>query len=142
MISPRLEAKIERIPESGCWLWTAALQSNGYGYTRDSSGMRLAHRAVYTALRGPIPAGLDLDHLCRVRCCVNPAHLEPVTRQVNLLRGTPGAWMKRVAASRNACAAGHEYTPENTRMRGKTRLCRICERAHGRRHDAKRRRPS
>lgn len=83
----RLAAKIERGPEGACWIWTGARQTTGYGNILYLGKVRLAHRLVYEILRGPIPDGLDLDHLCRVRWCVNPDHLEPVTRSVNLKRG-------------------------------------------------------
>jgi len=65
-----------------CWLWTGPLNPGGYG----TNGGRLAHRVVYERLIGQIPAGLTLDHLCRVRNCVNPQHLEPVTIAENLRR--------------------------------------------------------
>lgn len=67
----------------GCWEWTGPKTAGGYGLFAQTS----AHRAVYERLRGPIPEGLDLDHLCRNRGCVNPAHMEPVTRSENLRRG-------------------------------------------------------
>lgn len=73
---------------SPCWIWQGYVNKNGYAKaTRSDGRMGLAHRVVYAEVRGPIPAGLDLDHLCRVRACVNPEHLEPVTRSENLRRG-------------------------------------------------------
>lgn len=90
---PRLPARITsrlRVdPATGCWLWTGFVQKlTGYAQIRMGNGYRpCAHRAVYTLLAGAIPAGLTLDHLCRVRHCVNPAHLEPVTAKENCLRG-------------------------------------------------------
>jgi hypothetical protein len=74
-------------PHGECWVWTGATEHNGYARFWLDGKMRYAHRVAYEWFRGPIPAGLDLDHLCRVRNCVNPYHLEAVTRQVNLLRG-------------------------------------------------------
>lgn len=72
----------------GCWLYAGAIEHNGYGAIMvDGRKKRKAHRVVYEALVGPIPAGLDLDHLCRARNCVRPAHMEPVTRSQNLRRG-------------------------------------------------------
>lgn len=71
------------IDENGCWIWKGYVAKHGYGY----QGRVPAHRAVYIEHRGVIPPGLDLDHLCRVRACVNPDHLEPVTRAENLRRG-------------------------------------------------------
>lgn len=109
-----------------CWLWIGARYSNGYG--NFFVAMRqpvLAHRYAYELLAGPIPAGLTLDHLCRVRHCVNPAHLEPVTHRENVLRGD--GWSGR-NARKTHCPAGHPYTDENTRIERKNqRKCRICE---------------
>lgn len=79
---------MRRIQKGDCWEWTGALfQGTGYGQVWADGTTRLAHRVVYELLVGPIPVGLDLDHLCRNRSCVNPAHLEPVTRRVNVQRG-------------------------------------------------------
>lgn len=72
--------------EGGCWLWTGTRNRGGYGDFRMPEGPRRAHRLAYENLVGPIPEGLELDHLCRVRNCVNPQHLEPVTRSENARR--------------------------------------------------------
>jgi hypothetical protein len=110
--------------DNGCWLWQGARFANtGYGAVagRDRR-QRLAHRSSYRLIVGPIPDGLQLDHLCRVRSCVNPAHLEPVTARENIRRSPI-----HVGAAA-ACPAGHEYTAENTyRVRGR-RYCRECMR--------------
>lgn len=76
---------------TGCWLWTRDT-SNTYGYGRFKMPGRyaVAHRVAYESVRGPIGSGLDLDHLCRVRHCINPAHLEPVTKAENVRRGLVG----------------------------------------------------
>lgn len=85
-IAQRIWAKVE-VDESGCWIFTGA-KTNGYGFVAAADRrMAYPHRVMYEVLVGPIPEGLDIDHLCRVRACCNPHHLEPVTRQVNLLRG-------------------------------------------------------
>lgn len=86
-LSARIEGKIERVTESGCWIWTAHCHNKGYGVVSVDRKMRLAHRMAYELTYGQVQKGLDLDHLCRVRCCVNPAHLEPVTRLENVRRG-------------------------------------------------------
>lgn len=73
--------------ESGCWLWTGIVGANGYGRARRGQRKISAHRVVYEQHMGPISDDLMLDHLCRVRHCVNPAHLEPVTNAENQRRG-------------------------------------------------------
>ena len=80
-------------PNSGCWLWMGYVSATGYGRVpslENSDRSRQAHRVAYELVHGPIPPGLEPDHLCRVRCCINPDHIEPVTRQLNTLRGLRG----------------------------------------------------
>lgn len=86
-LATKLEVRTERVTETGCWVWTGRLNRNGYGRVYHAGKERMAHRLTYELLVGPIPEGLVLDHVCRVRCCRNPYHLEPVTVQVNTLRG-------------------------------------------------------
>ena len=75
----------EKIDASGeCWLWTGATNRHGYAHVRYEGRVARAHRVVYQLLVGPIPAGRDLDHICRVRLCVNPEHLRPLTRAENM----------------------------------------------------------
>lgn len=109
-----------------CWLWTGGLKSGGYGSFYSDGRSHAAHRFAYELEVGPIPEGLTLDHLCRVRTCVNPLHLEPVTRKVNTLRGIgPTALHKR----KTRCPEGHEYDETNTRIRPNGgRDCRECHR--------------
>ncbi len=90
-IIERLLSHVSPEPNCGCWLWTASLDTKGYGQINIGSGavktiMACAHRQMYIAIKGAIPEGLELDHLCRVRCCVNPDHLEPVTAAENIHR--------------------------------------------------------
>lgn len=118
----RLLSKVERFGE--CWFWVGAISDTGYGNAYYKGRMQPAHRAIYKLLVGAIPDGHELDHLCRVRPCVNPAHLEAVTPRVNQSRGmSPSA----VAVRTNRCQRGHELTFENTivRVNGK-RGCRTC----------------
>lgn len=86
-LHPRLAARLEAVPFSGCWVYAGELNRNGYGRVWVEGERRMAHIAAYEALVGPVPEGLVLDHLCRVRCCCNPHHLEPVTVRENTLRG-------------------------------------------------------
>lgn len=116
---------------SGCWLWTAAIAWNGYGNFRLEGRSAFAHRVAYTWIVGPVASELDLDHLCRVRNCVNPEHLEPVTRRENLLRGEG---ITAVNAKKTHCPKGHPYNETNTYRppTGHSRGCRICRQATAR----------
>lgn len=111
-----------------CWVWRAGATGRGYGAAYVNGRQYPAHRLAYSVLRGEIPSGLDLDHLCRNRRCVNPDHLEPVTRRENLLRSPITLTAQKAAQSE--CIRGHEFTPENTRIRKSdgTRHCRVCQR--------------
>lgn len=104
-----------------CRLWTGSLNRTGYGATRDGSGKSVrVHRLTYTLLVGPIPEGLTIDHLCNVRHCVNPDHLEPVTIAENIRR----AYLRR-----DRCKAGHPFTADSFYWNGRQRVCRPCGRA-------------
>ncbi len=112
----------------GCWEWTASRTTAGYGQTSVAGKYRMAHRALYELLVGPIPNGLQLDHLCRNRGCVRPDHLEPVTQAENLRRGE--RWQQR----KTHCPQGHEYDEANTYVtpsRPTARYCRECNRVTG-----------
>ncbi len=110
-------------PFTGCWVWMGALVG-GYGVMgkgRAGEGLVRVHRFSYEYFIGPIPSGLEPDHLCRLRCCANPLHLEPVTRQVNFLRGQhPTAINFRA----NLCRYGHSMD-DSYKYRG-ARACRTC----------------
>ena len=109
-------------PNTGCWLWTAAI-ARGYGVFWFEGRQGPAHRYAYERWAGPIPDGLQLDHLCRVRNCVNPNHLEPVTCRENLLRGET---FNATNAARTHCPQGHEYDEKNTYVWRSQRHCRPC----------------
>lgn len=125
----RFWVKVEKTET--CWVWTGAKSNTGYGsfFLRKVNGVTRnthAHRWAYQALVGPIPDGMQIDHLCRNRACVRPDHLEAVTPRVNMLRGiAPAAVVQRT----NRCLRDHEYTPENTYWRPdgtNKRQCRQC----------------
>ncbi|MCC5574563.1 HNH endonuclease [Microtetraspora sp. AC03309] len=107
-----------RISDSGCWDWTGTIQSAGYGMTTLHGRRMLSHRASLTIWApGMSLDGLQVDHLCRNKTCVNPWHLEPVTQAENL---------RRQGEAVTHCPSGHEYTPENTYRSPKQPNCRRC----------------
>lgn len=125
-LSDRFWPKVKKTDT--CWLWTASIRRDGYGQIRGEDGRNLsAHRVAYASVIGPVPIGLELDHLCRVRRCVNPAHLEPVTHRENDIRGTGAA---AVNAAKTACHRGHPLVDDNLYVRPNGwRTCRSCQRA-------------
>lgn len=127
----RFLAKVDKTET--CWLWHGASKASGYGVMRigpASAGMVYVHRFSYELYVGPIPDGLQIDHLCRVRNCVNPSHLEPVTLQVNVMRSDhPIAIRRRTGL----CKWGHPITPDNTYLRADgTTECLPCRRERAR----------
>jgi hypothetical protein len=132
-LADRLSAKIDKTDPSGCWLWTASRKPCGYGQINLNGRPRPAHRVVYELLVGPIPAGLQLDHLCRVRSCVNPEHLEPVTSRENTRRGRAVEALRELAAQMTHCKSGHPLSGPNMYVDAKGhRLCRACRRGWAR----------
>jgi hypothetical protein len=113
---------------AACWIWTGSHDGDGYGRHYLNGSPCGAHRFAYELLVGPIPDGLVIDHLCRVRNCVNPAHMEPVTNAENVRRGG--------CSIRTHCPQGHPYDEANTRVALGRRHCRACgrEKARARRH--------
>jgi hypothetical protein len=128
----KLEDKI--FPENGCMLWTAFRNPDGYGMFRGENGLVLSTRWIYRRLRGLIPKGLQLDHLCGVKACINPDHLEPVTPGENTRRGN-------ATFRPTHCKNGHPFSEDNTYTDERTghRQCRECTRTR-RRANRKRRR--
>lgn len=134
-VMERLEKRIYRVPFSGCWLWTGYVSPDGYGRIGVGNKTAPAHRVALGILEANQP--FEVDHLCRVRCCVNPAHLELVTHTVNVLRGTsPSANHAR----RTHCVKGHllQAVPDRPSLRGKQkRECPICRAAYMRSYNAR-----
>ncbi len=111
------------VPESGCWLWIGNTNEKGYGHFKFNEKTVKAHRYAYEHKKGKIPDGLELDHLCRVRCCINPSHLEAVTHKVNVQRGETGKY-----ARSDLCLRGHSLFGDNLYIVPSTgkRQCRAC----------------
>jgi len=124
---------------TGCWEWTGSLNAGGYAHIIDDAGNRQpAHRAAYEIFKGSVPVSLEIDHLCRVRHCVNPDHLEAVTKQENIRRGEAGLYMKLRAAFKTHCKRGHALSADNVYVRPDGfRACRTCLRAGARQWKAK-----
>jgi hypothetical protein len=119
----RFWEKVDKDGRNGCWVWTASLR-NGYGHFGYSEGdARYAHRLSYEWLRGDIPVEMTIDHLCRNRLCVNPDHLEVVSRGENARRGL------KVRPEKTHCPRGHPYVGDNVRVNSRgARECRTCKR--------------
>jgi hypothetical protein len=124
----RVLSKLHVQHPAGCWWWTRATNAGGYGVVGKGgrgAGNMLAHQAVYRLLVGPIPDGLEPDHLCRNPPCCNPDHLEIVTPRENVMRGYSRS---RRNAERTTCNYGHPWTPDNIYWNGKYRRCKECVR--------------
>lgn len=117
------------VSESGCWIWLGVTNTYGYGRVLWNNRHLMAHRVSYELFKGPISADLQTDHLCKVRCCINPDHLEAVTPRVNTMRSRA---VSAVNAAKTHCINGHTFDTENTRTyhRGSVtgRVCRACKR--------------
>lgn len=116
-----------------CHIWVPCASQGGYGQIRIRGVLRFAHTIMFEEANGPVPVGLELDHLCRVRRCCNPAHLEAVTHAENIRRGQWGARAAQALAALTHCKNGHPFDDANTRLRfvdGRAqRVCRACIRA-------------
>lgn len=116
-----------------CWPWLASKTSRGYGQIK-LDRHSLAHRIAFELIKGKIPDGLQIDHLCRNRSCCNPSHMEAVTQRENVLRGIG---ITAIYARKTRCLNGHEFTPANTKYipsRPKSRRCIACDRARSLAH--------
>ena len=125
--------QVDKTNEYGCWTWTGYVDPKGYARILVHGHNQYIHRFSYVLHKGPIPDGFTIDHLCRTRHCINPAHLEAVTIKVNNNRGF-GAWATRVrATTRTHCQRGHAFTQENSMiLPDGIRRCRTCHRKRGR----------
>lgn len=134
-LMPRIYEGETSHDELPCWLFRGSHNPQGYGQIgkgRRGEGQQLTHRVTYTYFRADVPEGLDLDHLCRVRGCCNPWHLEPVTRRVNNLRAVG---LGKSNLKKTHCPYGHAYDEANTyRAPGtpNSRMCRACSRLRAR----------
>ena len=118
----RLMKHVVPVPESGCWLWDGYWSTKGYGITTLKNNPYYAHRVMYESLRGPVPKDMELDHLCRVKCCVNPDHLEIVTGAENMRRGFSPSGINR---RKTHCLRGHLLSGDNL-YGNRGRDCREC----------------
>jgi hypothetical protein len=131
-VCERIKDRSLPVPWTGCWLWLGHLDRDGYGsISLGRERTQRVHRASYEAFVGPIPDGYVIDHKCRVRCCVNPDHLEPVTPRENVLRGESGA---AEFARRTHCKRGHQLVvfvaEQDPSFR--IRICMECQRISNR----------
>jgi hypothetical protein len=125
-IEKRFWGKVNKADNTdSCWIWLGAKIPDGYGQISATA----AHRLSWQIQNGEVPQELELDHLCRVRHCVNPWHLEPVTTRENILRGQGLAAQN---ARKTHCNKGHEFNENNTRIWDNKRFCRSCERERSR----------
>ncbi|MEE8207870.1 MAG: HNH endonuclease signature motif containing protein [Nitrosomonadaceae bacterium] len=133
--SERFKEKCEKVTESGCIIWICSTDKNGYGTTQYNGKVTYAHRAAYIEKNGEIPNGLEIDHLCRVRSCVNPDHLEAVTHKENCNRSISHNTLK------THCPEGHPYSGDNLYFykKGNKRDCKACARERDKKYSLNKR---
>lgn len=122
-----------------CWMWMGSKNNGGYGTASFRGKPEMVHRIMYELLKGPLEKRVVLDHLCRVRGCCNPAHLEPVSQSVNLRRGEAGKITGARQKAKTHCAQGHLFDDLNTyNTKGGKRACRECSRIRHKKVNARR----
>jgi hypothetical protein len=126
-------AKVEKKGHLGCWVWTGAINPKGYGTFNTGETTTTAHRYAYELLVGPVPEEMQLDHICRVRACVRPTHLEVVTQSENVMRGKSFAVTN---AQKVYCDHGHALTPDNSYGYKSRRQCIQCAQDAARKQSA------
>lgn len=133
----RFWTKVQRGPEADCWQWIGAKSSGGYGRFYYDGHLREAHRVSYEQSKGAIPDGLVIDHICRTRACVNPAHLRAVTRYQNVHENSEA--VPHLYSLRATCNHGHPLSGDNLIFKGGIRACLECKRIQQAKHVAKKR---
>lgn len=136
LLKDRFWGKVAKIDDSDCWEWLGQLNTNGYGVVylsriecnEPNRRLKMAHRIAYEFMVGPIPHTLTIDHLCKNTRCVNPRHMEPVTRGENTLRGNTTSAKNKMKVY---CPKGHMYSESNTYLHKRknntiSRDCKIC----------------
>ena len=124
------ERKIKIEPLTFCWEWTACKFRQGYGLFHFNGKDGSAHRFAYEYWKGKIPAGLEIDHLCNNKKCVNPSHLEAVTHAEHMRRVIIPKGIYSREGKKTHCPQGHEYNEKNTFFRKSGRQCKICAKIH------------
>ena len=108
-----------------CWIWGGGLSGKGYASFWGNGHRGYGHRWAYEFLRGPVASGLEIDHLCRVHACVNPFHMEAVTRRTNQRRGNS---VSGINHRKKACIRGHPFSPQNVMVKKRGHDCKVCHR--------------
>lgn len=127
---PRLKKRLlsHRKISKGCWIWTAYVQKNGYGWSNINHKISVSsHRLSYLVYIGDIPEGYCIHHICRVKACFNPKHLQAVTVKEHLKLDEHPAYL---ASQKTHCIRGHEFNEENTFWKKGRRICRACRRVY------------
>ena len=133
MKAKQIKNFMNKIKQSrNCWVWTSTKDKSGYGRFKLNYKMVSAHRLSYELFKCEIPIGLDLDHLCCNKSCVNPDHLEAVTTKENIRRGNTGKYIHLFQKLKTHCKRGHEYSQKNTYLYKKIRHCMECNRIRSR----------